>query len=75
MPHLGSTTVLSLIPTLPLLSPALTTLQTLSLSFSLNLPQGTFPFSWQLEIDSLGKVHSVDVYEGHSGEINFAEDE
>ena len=26
-------------------------------------------------IDSLGKVCSVAVYEGHSGEINFAEDE
>lgn len=26
-------------------------------------------------IDSLGKMRSVDVYEGHSGEINFAEDE
>lgn len=62
-------------PVLALFSSALTTLQTLSLSFSLNLPQGTFPFSWQLVIDSLGKVSSADVYEGRSGEINCAEDE
>lgn len=58
-----------------LLSPVLTTHQALSLSLSLNLLEGNFPVSWQLVIDSLGKVSSADVYEGSSGEINCTEDE
>lgn len=50
-------------------------LQVFSLNLPLNLPQGTFSFSWQLVIKSLYKVSSADLYEGHSGEINCAEDE
>lgn len=50
-------------------------LQIFSLNLPLNLPQGIFSFSWRPVIKPLDKVSSADLYEGHSGEINCAEDE
>lgn len=45
-----------------------------SLSCPLNLLQGTFSSSsWQLVVDSLGKVSSPDVCGGDSGEIDCAD--
>lgn len=72
--HLRVQSGSSLAPGLSLFSSALAPL-TLSLSLPLNLPEGTFPFSWHLVIDSQGKVSSADVYEGRTAEINCAEDE
>lgn len=60
---------------LPLLPPAPSSPDLQQSKAPLNLPRGTFPFSWQLVIDSLGKASSADVYEGRAGEINCAEDE
>lgn len=77
VPAQSPTTVFCLIPTLPpsFSCPHYRPLQIFSLNLPLNLPQGTFSFSWQLVIKPLDKVSSADLCEGHSGEINCAEDE